>query len=238
MSGASRLLAALPCVLVAAAACDPKPAPKPPERSLADLVLAELDRMHARFASAKSIQVAIAVADLERAHSEARSLAAASDPDLLPDWRPFLDGVRAAATDVATTKDTIGAARASARLGAACARCHLASKARVVFPREDVPALDGKLGDRMMRHQWAAAQMWQGLIGPDDSRWQAGARELADAPLTITAESGELGIADDVARTRALATRAMRTGDQLERSGLYGDLLASCAHCHATIRQP
>jgi hypothetical protein len=44
--------------------------------SLADLVVAERDRMHARFAGAKAIQVAIGVADLDRAHAEARSIAA------------------------------------------------------------------------------------------------------------------------------------------------------------------
>jgi cytochrome c553 len=88
----------------------------------------------------------------------------------------------------------------------------------------------------MASHQWAAARMWEGLIGPSDDRWLEGARTMARSRTTIIAESGELGIADDAARTRLLAERATRLGDPDERATLYGEMLATCAHCHHAIR--
>jgi len=88
----------------------------------------------------------------------------------------------------------------------------------------------------MTSHQWAAARLWEGLIGNSNELWVAGATSLAGANIPITAESGALGIADDAARTKLLAARASKLGDRSDRAAIYGDLLATCAHCHAKIR--
>ena len=91
----------------------------------------------------------------------------------------------------------------------------------------------------MLGHQWAAAQMWQGLIGPSDERWRAGAHALTQAPLHIVAAAvtpnSELDI-DDIARVRLYARRAEAAGSQDARGDIFGALLATCAHCHAVLR--
>lgn len=198
---------------------------------LADKVRAARERMHRRFESSQRMQYAIAIGQLERARSEAKLIDSLKEPDALPEWRSYIDRIRAAARDVVAAKDTAAAARSSAELGRECARCHEAGKTRVVFPKLPAPAADKP---QMASHAWAAARMWEGLIGPDDERWLLGARRLAETKVDLTAESGELGIADDVSRMRLLARRA---GDQQQdRASLYGDLLATCAHCHFVIR--
>jgi hypothetical protein len=223
-------LAALACV----AACDASAAPRS-DRSFAEQVKAVSDRMHARYEAARRVELAIAFGNLERARAEARSIATLEEPDVLPAWQPYFGDVRAAARRVDDAKDLVTAAKAAGALGGECARCHLASGAKVKFARQLAPTEDRRLAAQMLTHQWAAARMWEGVIGPSDERWLEGARLLAKAPLTITAESGELGIADDVARVRMLARRAL-TAKQPERAELYGELLATCAHCHGTVR--
>ncbi len=219
-------------VLAAAglAGCDPTADRDP--KSLAERVVAARERMHERYTAASAMQRAISLGDLDRARAEARLIATRDEPDFLPEWRPYLDEIRGAAARMAASTDTPTAARTMAQLGRACARCHEATDAKIKVARELAPS-----GDTMASHQWAAARMWEGLIASADDRWLVGARALAGARLTLTAESGELGIADDAARTHMLAARAVKLGDRDERATLYGELLASCAHCHASIRE-
>jgi len=202
---------------------DPKP--------IAERVVAARERMHVRYAAATAMQQAIGIGDLDRAHSEASRIATLDEPDFLPEWRPYLDEIRGASERVEASGDTMTAAKTMAQLGRACARCHEATAAKITFAPVRAPS-----GNEMASHQWAAARMWEGVIASSDERWLAGARALAAARLTLTAESGELGIADDAARTKLLATRALKVADRDERATLYGDLLATCAHCHASIR--
>ena len=91
----------------------------------------------------------------------------------------------------------------------------------------------------MLRHQWAAEQMWDGLIGPSEARWNDGVTELAEAPLgqdeifanaTATPAIGKL--ATDV---HALAAEGRKATTWDDRAAVYGRLLASCAACHAAI---
>ena len=207
--------------------------------SLATAVEAAHRRMHVRFGAALRIEQAIAHSDLERAHAEAHTLAELDEPDALPTWRPYFEAIRDAARQVESTTGSVGAAQLTATLGRRCARCHQASAARIVYPAEPAPARDPRLALQMVSHQWAATQMWQGLIGPSDDRWLAGARALTTAPLNIVAQSAtpmsELDV-DDVARVRLYANRALTMGSQDARGELFGTLLATCAHCHAVLR--
>jgi hypothetical protein len=206
------------------------------QSSPAERISAARARMHVRFAAAKAIQLAIGVGDLDRARLEAQRIASLDEPEFLPEWQPYLDEVRSTALAITTSQDAVTAAKAMGQLGAACGRCHAATSAKIELPRETAPVATDKLASQMASHQWAAARMWEGLIGAADNRWLEGATTLAGARLRITAESGTLGIADDAARTKLLARRARKLDARDERATLYGDLLATCAHCHATIR--
>jgi hypothetical protein len=210
------------------------------DRSLGEKAAAVNEHMHARFKATSAIATAIALSDLKRAHDEAKIVAALDEPDVLPQWQPYIAGIREAASRIVETDDTMAAARALADLGARCARCHQAAGAKLVFPKATAPRDVVKLPSQMASHQWAAARMWEGLIGANDSQWKTGANALATSRLAITAEAAEpghdLGIADDAARVHLFAARAAKAGSIDDRAQLYGQMLATCAHCHATIR--
>jgi hypothetical protein len=197
--------------------------------------------MHARFAATNNIRTAIAYGDIRRAKAEAQIVADLDEPDILPQWKPYVDNVRAAALQIAKSEDTVTASKQLAVLGWRCAQCHEAVPgAKTAFPKVPSPPSDPKLASTMANHQWATARMWEGMIGPSNERWNEGAAALAKAPLTITAEADvpdhRLGIADDVARIRLFATRAMKAKTRFDRTDIYGKLLATCANCHHTIR--
>lgn len=185
-------------------------------------------RMHERFEAASNIQRAIAFGDLERARAEAQDIAAMDDSRVSLTWQPYFEAVRDAAHQVELSTSLVEAARAAAWLGQRCADCHVAIGARVEFPAEPPPAGGATLAVQMPGHQWAAAQMWRGLIGPSDERWVAGARALA-APRPAS----DL---DDFVRIRRYAGLAVTARLEGVRAELFGTLLTSCAHCHAARR--
>lgn len=214
--------------------------PKGGDKSLMTAVLEVHGRMHQRFTATERMRTAIAVSDLLGAQREAQVVADLDEPDLLPVWKPYVEEIRASARAVVATHDPVAAARSMATLGRACAGCHQAAKAKPVVPRAEPPPSQPGLRGTMANHHWGAGLMWQGVVLPSDDRWQEGARALAAAPLTITAERDEppheIGIADDVARIRMLARRAETTGALDDRAELYGELLGTCVRCHQTIR--
>jgi hypothetical protein len=207
--------------------------------TLAEATAAASHRMHVRFAAAERLELAIAHSDLPGAHAEAHALTELDEPDALPAWRPYFESIRDAARQVEAAPGVVSAARLAAVLGQRCASCHQAIGARINFPAEPAPPSDPHLAIQMVGHQWAAAQMWQGLIGPSDARWRAGAHALTLAPLHIVAQavtpSSELDI-DDIARVRLHARRAEAAGSLDAHADIFGALLATCAHCHAVLR--
>lgn len=199
------------------------------------------DRMHTRLSATRRIERAIAFGDLAAARREAGVVAKLDEPDLLPAWRPYVDQIRASAAQIELAESLVAAAKTSALLGRRCAQCHDAAGAKIVFPKQAPPPSGPKLGSYMASHQWATERLWEGLVGPSNERWLEGARALALAPLAIVAEGDlppDLAVGDDVARIRLLARRAQAAKAQDDRAALYGDLLATCAGCHATIRDP
>jgi cytochrome c553 len=197
--------------------------------------------MHTRLSATRRIERAIAFGDLAAARREAGVVAKLDEPDLLPAWRPYVDQIRASAAQIELAESLVAAAKTSALLGRRCAQCHDAAGAKIVFPKQAPPPSGPKLGSYMASHQWATERLWEGLVGPSNERWLEGARALALAPLAIVAEGDlppDLAVGDDVARIRLLARRAQAAKAQDDRAALYGDLLATCAGCHATIRDP
>lgn len=225
-----RALIALAFVVGCGLDADPTSAP------FAQKLQAAQQRMHERYGAVKRIEQAIVKSDLEQIRAEAQTIAALDEPEALPEWRAYFDEVRLAAQQVELADDVGSAARLTAQLGRRCARCHEAIHANPKFRSDPKPDETSRLGGTMAGHQWAAARLWDGLIGPSEELWRAGAVSMSQARLTIVAEDRSLGIADDVAKVRLLAKRALRPQSQDERAGLLGDVLATCAHCHMLIR--
>ncbi len=224
-------------ILVCASGCPLDPEPAAQAQGLAATLQATEKRMHDRFGAARRIEEAIVHSDLDRAHVEAHTIAQLDETGVLPTWQPYFEAVATSAREIERATNAGSAAHTMADLGRRCARCHDAIHAKITFPKEDQPAQDKRLATQMFAHQWAAGQMWLGLIGPSDERWKAGATALSRAPLAIVAE-GEpsLGIGDDIAKVRLYANRALRASSADDRAAIYGDLLTTCTHCHATIR--
>jgi hypothetical protein len=198
-------------------------------------------RMHERFSSAKQMAQSIALGDLERAHDSARVIALLDEPDALPEWRPYIDDIREMARQIEFATTTIAAARSATILGLRCAHCHLAIKARVTIPLEPRPPVDQQLALQMRSHQWAAVQMWTGLIAPADDHWLAGAAALTVVPINMPPRGMLPRFADDlddVARIRLSGRRALTTRSDADRVDTLGDVLATCAHCHIALRNP
>jgi len=221
-------------VLMLLTACGTEAESKPSQ--LGDKLEAVIQRMHARFAAVQQIEQGIVTNRLGDVQTAAQSIAELEDPEIQPAWQPYLTSVRDAAKDVAAAEDIGEAAQRAARLGYQCSRCHDAIGGRVAFRGVPRPDTGQKLQATMASHQWAVSRMWEGVIGPSQERWLAGAKALQKAPMTYVAESGALGIENDVGTVRTLSRRAETVKTPLARAELFGQLLGTCVRCHAAIR--
>ena len=91
----------------------------------------------------------------------------------------------------------------------------------------------------MRTHQWAAQHMWEGLIASSNERWLTGATELSTIALTLVAGESTAprsNISGDVEQVRIFANRALASTDQDARALIFGEILGTCSHCHAAIR--
>ncbi|CAN5791121.1 hypothetical protein BH11MYX2_BH11MYX2_07790 [soil metagenome] len=198
------------------------------------------EHMREHFATVSDLQRAIARGHLDVAKQDARWLVEHEEAHQLVDWTPFVDEMKKAASDVAAAPDLPSAAAVASRLGRACGRCHEKTNAVVTFEWEEVPADAPTLQAQMKRHQWAAARLWEGLVGPSDDRWREGALVLSATQLDGVAATGSSAPRGDVQalakRVRELATIAITTDDHDVRATTYGELLSTCAGCHALVR--
>jgi hypothetical protein len=92
----------------------------------------------------------------------------------------------------------------------------------------------------MIRHRWAADRLWEGLIGPSDTAWTAGASALIDAPLYTDALTRDVEQYEPVTAltwtVHDIGARALMESDLTARAALYGQLLGTCAHCHELLK--
>ncbi len=193
--------------------------------------------MAAHFTKGAAMQTAVIHGDLAGLKTEAKWMAEHELTSVSEQWRPYMQAMQSAAQHAVDAKDMAGAAHATAEMGDACGACHKA----LGGPKLDVstpPAEGSGAALHMLRHQWAADRMWEGLFGPSDAAWTKGADVLADAPLTQPALAGEKSIPPEV---ELLAQKVHGFGEKArkaqgaDRAALYGDFLATCASCHGKL---
>ena len=214
-----------------------KPATKPEPGSAAELaqqIIAVRARMHTRLDAIRGIGNAIALSDLAQAQTQGRALAALEDPEVLPQWQPFLAQVRISGEQLAQAKDIATAAPAAARLGALCGSCHQTLSGHATYSAAEQPAAGTNLASQMANHQWATARMWDGLVGPSEERWMQGAQALSSIKIDVAEVKVKLEVW--TSKVRQLATDAKTTPAGDGRVALFGNLLTACAGCHAEIR--
>lgn len=208
--------------------------PAPGERaSLVQLHMAD------HYADLRLMERALVAGDLSAVRTYATALALdRSDPELAG-WATSLERMREAAGALAAAADLATASRREAALAARCGACHLESGAQLPFADDGPLPDDGTTPARMQRHQWAADRLWQALIAPSTTAWRDGLAVLADTPLP----DSELGVdaTRDTARRMGQLARRLQAAavdadaiTELERRAeAYGEVLATCAACHA-----
>ena len=229
-------LAFLFCCLLCATAVAQTDAGKgqPPESLVA--------HMHEHYVYISQIKAGVITGDLDSIREPARWLAEHPTPAAVPAaWYSHVESMRAAARKALTAIDTATAAHAAAQMASACGSCHDANNIYDQFEFQGEP--ENELGnvEHMLRHQWAADRMWEGLIGPSDDAWFQGTNLLLEVPLTpkemrVKSEASK-AVREMAREVHSLAASAMMEGDYARRVEMYGQFLGNCAACHKALGQ-
>ncbi len=217
------------------------------DRRPAVVATPEPDREHhmlQTFWMAVDARDAVIDGDLERAKTAARALVDTDYGDAFPeDWRHWVAQMQQHADDVVLAGNLDQAAQAIGALGLTCGNYHFQHAAGPTGVRaEPEPWQDppDELVARMQRHQLAAEHLWAGLIVPSEEAWRNGTITLSRAPIAAPETEGEPvdpRTAERVSQIRALGQRARTAGSHRERGEIYGELIATCAHCHNDERR-
>jgi cytochrome c553 len=204
-------------------------APAPPAR---ELPVAVRYHMRAHFDDLRGVERLLIAGKLDEGTTLAYMLVRRTDELALPRWAVHAARVSDAAQRLTRATALDEALRREARVAAECASCHSDLGIAPVFAR--VPMLPPDAPTqvaRMARHAWAADRLWEGLVGGDDARWTRGLAVLADTPVEPTALATQL---QRRAREQ-LDTRDLSPPDA--RAAAYGEMLVTCATCHAKGRR-
>jgi hypothetical protein len=147
------------------------------------------------------------------------------------DWAAAIADLQRTAASIANAPTLAQAAAGVAHMAQLCGACHAANAARAAPERIiQRPAWFGaaNLLQRMDSHQWAADQLWHGLVDPSNAAWDAGAKALSR--IEPQASDPAFGALSAPGRA-ALSAQTPET-----RASAYGMLLATCATCHQARR--
>jgi hypothetical protein len=195
--------------------------------------------MGEHFVSSASMRRALVAGDLLAFRTAAATL---SDKDLsanLSDtWKPHLEKMRLDAKRARDAQTIEGAARTFADVGAACAGCHV----QLGGPRLAVgapPAEASGAKPHMVRHAWAAARLWEGLMAPSQEAWTKGVEVFTDAPLAPEAVAGARSVPPEVnelaKRAHHFGAQAHAAKDTAARKNAVADVYATCVGCHSKL---
>lgn len=200
-------------------------------------------RMIGHYENVSRLYTEAAAGRLSGVRTEATELLARESGEGLPTRvASHVEELRTYAGLAARAPDVTSAASAVARVAAACGSCHRSMKRGPTYEVVTGPPADGNpLATRMLRHTWAADRLWDGLVGPSDQSWRAGASVLRDAPLFTDALTHDVAQYEPVTKlawtVHELGARANSARDQSVRAALYGELLGTCASCHKLLGQ-
>jgi cytochrome c553 len=200
---------------------------------------AEVPEMHRNFSRTVDIQTGVIEGDLERSRSAASWLIGREGPTSFPTGaQGYEEEMLGTAALIAEAEELETVATQAGRLAAACGSCH---KALNGGPRFVVGsrAPGGETQEaHMVRHIWATDRMWEGLVGPSENAWLAGAQALAQTEPTLSqafrASMAPAELEGLLREVNALATEALIATGQNERADLYGRILSTCNRCHAS----
>ncbi len=218
-------------LLVALAACGTARADDPRERFEKDMMVRF--HMHENLGLLRAVEMLVIHGRLEEAKALANAIAEAPDEPGLGALAKHAVRVRELAAALARAPSIDEAARREARLGVACAGCHLEAGV-MVAPKTPAAPPDGPTVEaRMARHLWATDRLWEGVIGGADEPWLQGLDVLASAPLPFSSQTDDRRRLSQRLQRLADGARKRIASDRLdERGRTYGEMLGVCATCH------
>lgn len=194
--------------------------------------------MQQHWAAGNDLQHAMVQGDLAAARRAALAISEVDEiPGLMADAVPYLQGMRVEAEAVRNAPTFEEAAHAAARMAAACGACH-SHQTQGAGPRPEgattAPAPgEGGTQSHMLLHAWAVDRMWEGLVVPSSDRWRAGARALAEQPISAAGFSPEVGLIG--ARVHEMARQGLEDPTPADQADRLGRILSDCAGCHAEL---
>jgi cytochrome c553 len=219
------------------AAGPPAPPPPPPSVRFEHDMLVRF-HMHENFGLLRAIEKLLLRGNLDDARALASGIAAGPDEPGLSQFAAQATLVRTRAEILARATRLDDACRAEARVADACAGCHAAAGAVPQFrPPAPVPHDAPSMEARMKRHLWATDRLWEGIVGGDQESWRTGLDILAASPtpeMQPTPERAKL--ARRMQQLADAARRGNRTDAPVERATSYGEILVTCASCHASAK--
>lgn len=221
----------------AQAPAKPKAGGESSGRSLATLRIEDFMADH--FLIATFSRDAIINGDLESLREPLSALAQHDYAEVAPGgWMPWIAQIQEAANVTAQAQRLDAAASGVAAIARVCGGCHEAQGGgpRYVQANEsDAQTGSRTLPDRMYRHMWAADRLWEGITGPSDRAWSAGAQALARVTAEPAPENAPLPpeLVAGLAELRGLGLQAQEATSLEQRANVYGLLIATCAGCHA-----
>ena len=180
---------------------------------------------------------ALITADLDGAREHLAWLTTHPLPAALAEseQRVYVEALREAAAEGSKGERVDHVATAVARTARICGDCHAAMGRPVDFPATGLTVEKTGVQGHMRRHQWAMDRLWEGLVGPADASWEAGAKVLAEDPIEVAEVGGGTGEQTRASRVHELGESAANTDDRKGRTRIFGQILEQCAVCHAAV---
>lgn len=152
--------------------------------------------------------------------------------------RPHAERLQPIVRRGAAAPDLSAAATAVGEAMATCGECHAAAGAQPKVAA-GVPERIAGPTEWMARHQWAARQLEVGLVEPKASALSEAALVLTLVPVFGELPSGQ-ALPDEatrgVERVHAAVAAVAAAQTPLDRGRAYGEVLQTCAACHAAFR--
>lgn len=220
MSCATKARAALcgSSLLLACGGAQPQSAPPDVASTTAVQASNDPDRaqhMQQTFWMVVEARNAVIDGDLPAARAAAQRLVASDFDRRFPSaWARWVTQLQAQAESVAQADTLDAAARGIGALGVTCGDCHFEHQAgpdkvrTAPEPWSDTP---DDIGQRMLRHEVAAEQMWAGLYVPSEHAWR-------DGTITLRLTSSRAPIHEDGEDDARLTQDALAIRDVAQRA--------------------
>ena len=200
----------------------------------------DMPAMHRNLSKTVDIQTGVVQGDLEKARKAAAWILEQEEQAVFPAGGAIhREAVLSSAGRIAGATSLEAVAQQTGQLAGACGQCHQAMDAGPRFVVGSESPGGGSQEAIMVRHLWAADRMWEGLVGPSDDAWTAGAEAMAETQPSL-AEALRASVSGQGAgvflEELGLLAREAKDAKGIDaRADVYGRLLATCDRCHSRV---